>query len=105
MLIFPVYAFIWYKLPVPAILSISYSVAGFLYFVLHTVYIRITKTGYTHVLIPESLHSVLKEKAKGQNTSISRYIQSLIDRAESPAWKACGALPLGSSNLPLGALL
>lgn len=27
-----------------------------------------TKPGYTHVLIPKSLHSVLKDKAKGFET-------------------------------------
>ena len=38
-----------------------------------------TRKGYTHVLIPISLHSVLKEKAKEQKIGIGRYIQSLID--------------------------
>ncbi len=37
-----------------------------------------TKPGYTHVLIPESLHSVLRENAKEQKTSIWRYIAGLL---------------------------
>ncbi|MFZ3168284.1 MAG: hypothetical protein WA130_11765 [Candidatus Methanoperedens sp.] len=37
-----------------------------------------TKTGYTHVLIPKNLHSVLRENAKAQETSIWRYIEALI---------------------------
>ena len=38
-----------------------------------------TKPGYTHVLIPKSLHSVLKDNAKEQELSIGKYIQWLID--------------------------
>ena len=44
-----------------------------------------TKPGYTHVLIPKSLHSVLKEKAKGQELSIGRYIQTLIENEATTA--------------------
>ncbi len=38
-----------------------------------------TKKGYTHVLIPEFLHSVLRENAKDNKTSIWRYIEGLLD--------------------------
>jgi hypothetical protein len=38
-----------------------------------------TREGYTHVLIPKSLHSVLKENTKEQEISISKYIQGLIE--------------------------
>ncbi len=38
-----------------------------------------TKEGYTHVLIPKSLHSGLKEKSEEQKISISGFIQNLIE--------------------------
>ena len=37
-----------------------------------------TKPGYTHVSIPKSLHSVLKENAGEQKISIGKYIENLI---------------------------
>ncbi len=37
-----------------------------------------TKKGYTHVLIPISLHSILRENAEEQKISIWRYIEGLI---------------------------
>jgi hypothetical protein len=40
-----------------------------------------TKEGYTHVLIPKSLHSILKEKSEEQKISINGYIQNLIENA------------------------
>jgi hypothetical protein len=59
-----------------------------------------TKAGYNHVLIPISLHCVLRDKAKGQNISIIRYIQSIIERTESLPGKLVGRKPPGSSNPP-----
>ncbi len=38
-----------------------------------------TKEGYTHVLIPKSLHSILKKKSEEQKINISGYIQNLIE--------------------------
>ena len=42
-----------------------------------------TKAGYTHVLIPKSFHSVLKEKADEKEISIWRYIENLIQTDNS----------------------
>ncbi len=39
----------------------------------------VTKPGYTHVLIPKSFHSVLKEKAECEKTSVLKYIQALVE--------------------------
>ncbi len=61
--------------------------------------------GYTHILIPTTFHAVLKERAAERNTSIWKYIYSRMEDSPPQAWKACGALPLGSSSLPLGAYL
>jgi len=42
-----------------------------------------TREGYTHVLIPNSFHSVLKVEAEKNKTSIWRYIDSLIQSKDS----------------------
>ena len=42
-----------------------------------------TKPGYTHVLIPKTLHSVLKENAECEKTSVWKYIQGLIQSKNS----------------------
>ena len=44
-----------------------------------------TKPGYTHVLIPKSFHSVLKEKADCEKTSIWKYIQGLVENDNNTA--------------------
>ena len=44
-----------------------------------------TKEGYTHVLIPTSLHSVLKCKAKDHNISIWRVIEDGVLGVKPPA--------------------
>jgi len=44
-----------------------------------------TKPGYTHASISKSLHSVLKEKAECEKTSIYRYIQGLIETEKNTA--------------------
>ena len=40
---------------------------------------KMTRAGYTHVLIPTSLHSVVKEKAFLHKISVERYIQYLME--------------------------
>ncbi len=50
-----------------------------MYLVFKNKYKTMTKEGYTHVLIPISLHSVLKENAKISKTSIWRYIEELLE--------------------------
>ena len=46
-------------------------------------FMNMTRNGYTHVLIPKSFHSVLKIKAKKNETSIWRYIDRLIQSKNS----------------------
>ncbi len=41
-----------------------------------------TKEGYTHIIVPMELHDILKERAGGCNTSISKYITELIKKEE-----------------------
>ncbi len=48
-----------------------------------------TKAGYTHVLIPISLHSVLKERANSKKTSISKYLESLLYSAQASRSDCC----------------
>ncbi len=56
-----------------------------------------TKPEYTHVLIPKTLHSILKDNAKNENTSIWRYIYDLI-RRDSQARYGAGLLTLCSAR-------
>jgi hypothetical protein len=44
-----------------------------------------TKPGYTHLLISIFLHSGLKEKDRGQEISIDRYIQKPIENEGTTA--------------------
>jgi hypothetical protein len=37
------------------------------------------REGFTNILVRGSLHSTLKERAKGQEISIGKYIQRLIE--------------------------
>ncbi len=65
-----------------------------------------TKKGYTHVLIPKILHSVLKENAKNSKTSIWKYINDLIRRDSQARYGAglltlCSQKELGGSSPPL----
>ncbi len=65
-----------------------------------------TKKGYTHVLIPKILHSVLKENAKNGKTSVWRYINDLIRRDSQARYGAglltlCSHKELGGSSPPL----
>ena len=73
---------------------------------------------YTHVRLEMQVYDTLKIYADKDKKSISRYIEKLLSQmlttpkpqdekqhqeTASDAWKACGALPLGSSIPPLGA--
>ena len=49
-----------------------------------------TKLGYTHLLIPKSLHSVLKENAKEHKISIWRYIENLMQTGNFKPGKLVG---------------
>ncbi len=55
-----------------------------------------TREGYTHVLIPKSLHSILKQNSEELNISIGSYICSLV-RSERPAHNRAvtGSNPVG----------
>ncbi len=46
-----------------------------------------TKAGYTHVLIPESLHSVLRYKSKEQKISTGQYIERLVESGNTHVLK------------------
>ena len=40
-----------------------------------------TKPGYTHIIVPVELHSLLKSRASEANTSIAKYIRILEERS------------------------
>ncbi len=59
-----------------------------------------TKPGYTHVLIPKSLHSILKDKAEKAKTSIWEYIQMLEEKnTERSIMRGSGPCDVGSNPI------
>ena len=57
-----------------------------------------TKPGYTHVLIPKSFHSVLKDKAECEKTSIWKYIQGLVENEHSSSCNTADNREVRRSN-------
>ena len=42
-----------------------------------------TKEGYTHIIVPKELHSILKREAEERDMSISKYIENVLSQIQA----------------------